>query len=83
MKILENGVKDYESLNELIEQGIVYAAEDKDNYYITVEPDHPYENSMWIVDKKTKKIDWMYFTEWLVDKSESCREIDPKNIKRD
>lgn len=76
------GLTEYETFDELLKADIIEFTEDGTNYYIRTKPQQYYENNIWIVNKKTKKVSFMYYTEYLGDYMENVTPIDPATLKR-
>lgn len=45
-------------IDELLKKEITEITEDENNYYVKTKPDELYDDTVWKVDKKTKKIEW-------------------------
>lgn len=81
MKKHEYGVE-YETLDELLSSDPIEIYEDEDNYYFSLKPDGLYDNSMWVVDKKSKNVSFMYFTQFIVERLDKARKITINEIEK-
>lgn len=77
-----SGLEVYETLQELIDKGITEAWDYQNNYYICVRLDDNYDNRIWVVDKKTKKVSSMFFTEFMLFIMDMATQVDPARLKR-
>lgn len=69
------------TLGEILRDGVVYAFEDSNFYYIRPKVQVEYDNTMWKVDKRTKKVEYMDFTKYILEVSPNAEEIDVSDIK--
>lgn len=76
------GLTEYETFDELLNADIIEITEDADNYYILTKPQQYYENNIWIVNKKTEKVSFMYYTQYLGDYIENVTPVNPETLKR-
>lgn len=76
-----SGLEVYETFGELLDKGITAVWDYKGKYYVRVKLDDDYDNRIWIVDKKTRKISDMYFTKFFefIDKATP---VDPETLRR-
>ena len=51
----------FDSVEELIEQGIEFVTKDETYFYVRVKPSAYFENSIWKVNRKTRKVEYMMF----------------------
>lgn len=72
----------YETLDELLQEEIILAAEDKDYYYIRLKPKQFYDNSMWKVDKQTGKVSYMMYPQYIVRVEDNAVEINPETLRK-
>lgn len=76
------GLTMYDTFDEILNAEIVLFTEDENNYYIRTKPQQYFENNVWIIDKKTEKVSFMYFTGYMCEVMDNVTPVDPKNIKR-
>lgn len=74
---------EYETLDELLSAGINSAWETDGYYYIKLKPDGPYDNGMWRVDKKTKSVSYIDFTDFIINIEDNANEINPQVLLQD
>lgn len=70
------------TLEEILDEDIEYSVEDSNFYYLRPKVTVEYDNTLWRVDKKTKKVEYMDFTEYILDVYPNIEEIDISDIKR-
>lgn len=80
-KCRESGLFVYETFDELLNAEIVSVSEYEGFYYIRLKPQEFYDNSMWKVDKKTKNVSLMYYTEYLLEINDKAKHIDPAMLR--
>ena len=68
------------SFAELMKNAILYAAEDESYFYVKVKEDYDLSNAMWKVDKKTKKVSYIDYTDFIVNIEDGTKEIDPNAL---
>lgn len=56
----------YNSVKELIGQGIDFITKDETYFYVRVKPSSYYENSIWKVNRETRKVEYMMLTEYII-----------------
>lgn len=76
------GLTEYETFDELLNAEIIEFTEDEKNYYIRTKPEQYFENNIWIVDKKTEEVSFMYYTGYICDVMDNVTPVDPAKIKR-
>ena len=77
-----SGLMQYETFDELLNAdnlGII--TENKKNYYIIINYDNQYHNTVWVVNKKTQNVSQIYFTEYLVYIMDNTTPVDLKTLK--
>ena len=76
-----SGLEVYETFEDLVNKGITAIWDYQNNYYIRVKLDDNYDNRIWVVDKKSKKVSDMFFTDFFefIDKA---TEIDPETLRK-
>lgn len=77
----ETGLTEYETFDELLNAEIIEFTEDENNYYILLKPEQQYDNCIWIVNKKTEEVSFMYYTSYFAI-ADNVTPVDPKTIKR-
>lgn len=82
MRTDANGFAVYENLDELLAADIVSISEYDGFYYVKTKPDCYYDNSIWKVNKQTRKATFMLFTEYIVNVMDKAKEIDPAILRR-
>lgn len=65
----------YETVEELIEAGVCLVYECGNSYYVRITPPGRWYNCIWIVNKETREVTSMYYTDFLVTLSDKSREI--------
>lgn len=76
------GLTEYETFDELLNADIMEMTEDVDNYYILTKPQQYYENNIWIVNKKTKEVSFMYYIQYVINIMEKVSPVNPETLKR-
>lgn len=71
MYVHPNGVVVYETIEDLLDADIQFVSDCGDNLYVKLKPDNYYDNSIWVVDKKTKKVSFMLFTGYIDYKAQA------------
>ena len=56
-------------------RNVEFISELDDILYVKMDPEDYYENAIWKVNKKTKEITYMMFTEYIIDISEHAKII--------
>lgn len=81
---LDNGVTMYETLDDLLNADMESVYEDNSNYYFHLVPECYYENAVWSVDKKTYRVSYIMYTEFLCEHmyEKGTKQISPELIKR-
>lgn len=59
--------KTFKNLSEIMKQKISNVYETKENYYVTIDQNDPWDNSIYEVNKKTKNVKSIMFTDFIVD----------------
>ena len=74
----------YETIDELINADIESLYEDRDNYYFHLIPECFCENAVWVVNKQTREVSYMMFTEFIFDTmyKTNAKKIDLQTLKR-
>jgi len=61
----------YESVKEIVKEiqssGCSWIREDNDNYYVALVAENEQDDSLWIVNKKTKQVTYMSVLLFLID----------------
>lgn len=72
------------TFDELLNMDIYNITEDEKNYYIKLELEEgeTYDNSLWVVDKKTKAVSYMLATDYMVFIHDKTKPVDPLVLKR-
>ena len=70
----------FDSVEELIEQGIEFVTKDETYFYVRVKPRAYYENSIWKVNRKTRKVEYMMFTEYIISVSDHVVEASVNDL---
>ena len=80
----ESGLMKYETFDEILDAEITYAAEYGNNYYFTIKCNDPYANTVWVVDKKTKKVSSVSLIDYMFISAieDKATPIDWKTLKR-
>ncbi len=73
---------EYETFDELLNADVLFITEDEKNYYIRVKPERFFDNCVWVVDKDTKKVSFIYYTDYLVDVIDHAVPVDLQFLKR-
>lgn len=74
-------VMEYKTFEELVKEEISYMGEYSGYYYIKLKSDDFYDNSMWKVNKKTKEVSYMLFTQFF-EIADKAKVIDPVDFKK-
>lgn len=74
------GLIEYETFEEILNEAL-WCTEDKDNYYILTKPQQYYENNIWIINKKTEEVSFMYFTKYICDYMDDVSPVDLESLK--
>lgn len=77
-----SGLMQYETFDELLSTKIHEMTEDRNNYYIIVHYDDPYHNTVWIVDKRTKRVSQMSLIKYMMDIMDNTKPVDPETLRR-
>lgn len=77
-----SGLMQYETFDELLSAKINEITEDSKNYYIDVLYDDPYNNTMWIVDKRTERVSQMSLIDYMLNIMDNTKPVDPETLKR-
>jgi len=74
----------YESLEEMISAGIESAYEYEDNYYLNVRSNDFYNNTIWVVNKKTGEVlDKNFVCDFILTGiCDKAKKINPAILKR-
>ena len=78
----KTGLTEYETFDELLNAEIILMSEDDVNYYIRTKPQQLYENCVWVVNKITENVSFIYFTDYIVDYMDKVTPIDWAKFKR-
>lgn len=70
----------YESLAELLDQKVLNVTEDDANYYVELEAENFYDNTIWVANKRTGKVTWMLLTEYF-GIEDNTTPVDPDELK--
>lgn len=81
-KCPKSGLIFYDTVDELRSQTIIDAYEDAQNYYFRVDSDDFYDNRIWIVNKSTKAVSYMSFTDWICDVMDNTAFMEVSALKR-
>ena len=81
-KCPKSGLIVYETVDDFRDQTITLAYEDAQNYYFRVASHDFYDNRIWIVNKSTKAVSDMYFTDWMCDVMDSTTPMEVEVLKR-
>ena len=76
------GLTEYEAFEEILNADIIEFTEDENNYYIRTKPQQYFENNIWIIDKKTEKVSFMYYTQYICDVIDNVTPVNPESLKR-
>lgn len=76
----ETGLTEYESFNELLNADIDEMTENKNRYFIQLKPEQFYDNTVWVVDKQTKSVSFIHFTEYLINFMDKVTPVCPDVI---
>lgn len=69
------------TLEEILKNDITYASEDSEFYYLRPKTEEVYDTTMWKVDKKTKKAEFVDFPWYILNILPNAKEIDISDIK--
>lgn len=69
-------------LSELLKKEIVWARVWNDYYLFKLKTDDIYDNTVYMVNKNTKKVEWGYYTSLGITIEENGTSISPKELKR-
>ena len=74
----------YQTVEEMLKQGIIFVIDYEGFYYVRVKPTAFYENAIWKVDKKTFEVSYMMFTDFIIDidNKPGAKQVDPEVLKR-
>ena len=81
-KCPKSGLIVYETVDDFHNQTITLACENAQNYYFTVRSHDFYDNRIWIVDKSSKAVSYMSFTDWMCDVMDSTTPMEVEVLKR-
>lgn len=71
------------TLYEILTHKFKDIKEDSDYYYLYEESDDPYNESWWVIDKKSKKLYWAYFLDLaLNDVFDKATTVNPETLRR-
>lgn len=68
-------------LGELLSKEIRFAYKWNDYYMFKIETDDNYDNSVYIIDKNTKKVEWGYYTSIGLEFEELGSQITPEELR--
>lgn len=77
----DNGHSIYETFDELINAGIVMISEYGNCLFVRVKPEYLYDNSIWVVDKKTGEVTYMMFTDYITNVEPKAKLLNPEQFK--
>ena len=70
------------SINEILQNGVNFVKEYNGFYYIWPIHKDRYDDTMWVVNKKTGEIQYKDYTSYLTEGiDEKAKEIDPTELK--
>jgi hypothetical protein len=70
------------SASDLKTANIVYVFEDEEYYYIRLYTEDNYDNTWYVLNKKTNELSWTYYTDLIVcDVLDSWSPVDPNIFK--
>lgn len=69
------------TFEEIIKDGVSYASEDSNFYYLKPITHEEYDTTMWKVNKLTKKVEFIDFPRYIYENSKNAKEIDVSNLK--
>lgn len=81
-KCPKSGLIVYETVDDFRDQTITLAYEDAQNYYFRVRSHDFYDNRIWIVNKSTKAVSYMSFTDWMCDVEDRTTPMEVGVLKR-
>lgn len=82
MRIIDDWIVVYETLDELIAAGIISATEYEGSYYIEVKHEYEYDERIWKVDKKTGAVTSMHLIPYMCNIEKKAKKIDPATLRR-
>ena len=77
----ESGLIEYESASEILNSDISTIWEDSENYYFKLKTEDIYDETIWIVNKKTNNVSQMDFIDFSWNKKKNAREINLVDVK--
>lgn len=77
----ESGLIEYELASEILNSDISTIWEDSENYYFKLKTEDIYDETVWIVNKKTNKVSQIDFIDFSWNKKKNAREIDLVDVK--
>lgn len=71
------------TFEELLNSRIYMMTEDKNHYYIKLDTDYNYDDSLWVVDKKSKNVSYMSNMEYVFSGThDNTKPVDPETLRR-
>lgn len=77
----QTGLTEYETFDELLDADIIEMTEYGENYYIRVKPQQFYDNTMWVVNKRTNEVSFILFTQYLRIKDKATP-VNPDTLRK-
>lgn len=81
-KCKDSGLTGYETLNELLDTKIIDMFEYNGDYYISVQPEHFYDERVWKVNKQSGKVSVIHYVETFCIADKDKIQINPNTLKR-
>lgn len=76
----ESGLVEYETAEEILNSEIRKVWEDDENYYFKLESPDIYDETIWIINKKTNAVSQMDYIDFTWEKKDA-HYIDAKDVK--
>lgn len=76
-----SGLEVYEKIEDFLDKTITEAYDYSDKYYFTIKSKDNYDNRIWIIDKKTKKVSNMFYTEFIATIEDDTKLMNPEKMK--
>ena len=72
----------YETFEDLLDADIDFISENEQNYYIRIKSKAFYDDNMWAVDKKTNKVSFIGYINYMLNIMDNTKPVDPETLKR-
>lgn len=76
------GLNEYESFEELLDADVDSITEDKKNYYVMLKPEQTYDCTVWVVNKRTRRVSFMHYIQYAYSVMDYVTSVNIESIKR-